>query len=40
MKRVFITGMGAITPNAIGIEEFTTALKNGVNGIDKTTREK
>lgn len=37
MKRVFITGMGAITPNAIGIEEFTTALKNGVNGIDKTT---
>lgn len=37
MKRVFITGMGAITPNAIGIEEFTNALKNGVNGITPTT---
>ncbi len=37
MKRVFITGMGAITPNAIGIEDFTTALKNGVNGIGRTT---
>ena len=37
MKRVFITGMGVITPNAIGTEEFTTALKNGVNGISKTT---
>lgn len=33
MNRVFVTGMGAVTPNAIGIEEFTTALKNGVNGI-------
>ncbi len=37
MKRVFITGMGAITPNAVGVEEFTTALKNGVNGIGQTT---
>ena len=37
MNRVFVTGMGAITPNAIGVEEFTTALKNGVNGISTTT---
>ena len=37
MKRVFITGMGAITPNAVGIEEFTTALKEGKNGIGPTT---
>ena len=37
MKRVFITGMGAITPNAVGIEEFTKALKEGKNGIGPTT---
>lgn len=37
MKRVFVTGMGAVTPNAIGIEEFTTALKNGVNGVGPIT---
>ncbi len=37
MKRVFITGMGAITPNAIGIEDFSNALKNGINGIGPTT---
>lgn len=37
MKRVCITGMGAITPNAIGIEEFATALKNGENGIGAIT---
>ena len=37
MKRVFVTGMGAITPNAVGIEDFTTALKEGKNGIGPTT---
>ena len=37
MKRVFITGMGALTPNAVGIEEFTKALKEGKNGIGPTT---
>ncbi len=37
MKRVFITGMGAITPNAVGIEDFTAALKEGKNGIGLTT---
>ncbi len=37
MKRVFITGMGAVTPNAIGIEEFTAALKNGTNGVGSIT---
>ena len=37
MNRVFVTGMGAITPNAIGVEAFTTALKHGVNGISTTT---
>ena len=38
MKRVFVTGMGALTPNAIGIDEFTTALKNGTNGIATITQ--
>lgn len=33
MKRVFVTGMGAVTPIGIGTEEFAAALKNGVNGI-------
>ena len=37
MKRVFVTGMGAITPNAVGIEDFTAALKEGKNGIGLTT---
>ena len=37
MKRVFITGMGVITPNAIGVEDFSNALKNGINGIGPTT---
>ena len=36
MNRVFITGMGAITPNGIGVEEFAESLKNGVNGISTT----
>ncbi len=37
MKRVFVTGMGVLTPNAIGVDEFTAALKNGVNGIGPIT---
>ncbi len=33
MRRVFVTGMGVICPNAIGVEEFTTALREGKSGI-------
>ncbi|SDB61286.1 3-oxoacyl-(acyl-carrier-protein) synthase [Flavobacteriaceae bacterium MAR_2010_188] len=32
-KRVVITGMGVVAPNAVGISEFTQALKNGTSGI-------
>jgi len=34
MKRVFVTGLGAVTPIGIGIEAFTEALKSGKNGIN------
>jgi 3-oxoacyl-[acyl-carrier-protein] synthase II len=33
MRRVFVTGMGVISPNAIGLEDFTTALKEGKSGV-------
>lgn len=38
MKRVVITGMGAITPVGKDIEIFWNSLKNGVCGIDKISR--
>ena len=38
MRRVVVTGMGAITPLGKNIQEFWTALVNGVSGIDWITR--
>lgn len=35
--RVVITGMGAITPIGIGIDQFWQALVNGVNGVELIT---
>jgi len=32
-QRVVITGLGVVAPNAIGVEAFETALKQGVSGI-------
>lgn len=32
-QRVVITGMGVVAPNAIGLGEFSEAIKNGVSGI-------
>ncbi len=32
-KRVVITGLGVVSPNGVGIPEFTEAIKNGVSGI-------
>lgn len=32
-KRVVITGLGVVSPNGVGIPEFTEAVKNGVSGI-------
>lgn len=32
-KRVVITGLGVIAPNAHGLSEFETALKQGISGI-------
>lgn len=31
--RVVITGLGVVSPNGIGIEEFSKAIQNGVSGI-------
>ncbi len=33
MKRVFITGVGPIGPNAIGFDNFTQAIKEGKSGV-------
>lgn len=33
MGRVVITGMGIVAPNGVGLEAFTTAVKNGTSGI-------
>lgn len=33
MKRVVITGMGVVAPNAIGLDAFADAIKRGVSGI-------
>lgn len=38
MKRVVITGMGAITPVGCDVETFWNSLKNGKNGIDFITK--
>lgn len=35
MKRVVVTGLGAVTPIGNSVEEFWDSLKNGVNGIAK-----
>ena len=37
-RRVVITGLGVITPNGIGKDEFWNALKEGRSGINKITR--
>lgn len=38
MKRVVITGLGAITPVGNNVEEMWNSMKNGVCGIDGITR--
>lgn len=37
MKRVFVTGLGAVTPIGIGINEFESGLREGRNGIGLIT---
>jgi 3-oxoacyl-(acyl-carrier-protein) synthase len=32
-KRVVITGLGVVSPNGVGLDEFTHAIKNGISGI-------
>ena len=31
--RVVITGLGVVSPNGVGLQEFTNSIKNGVSGI-------
>jgi 3-oxoacyl-[acyl-carrier-protein] synthase II len=38
LKRVVVTGLGALTPIGNSIEEYWESLKNGVNGADAITR--
>ncbi len=33
-KRVVITGLGVVSPNGVGLDNFTEALKNGTSGIE------
>ena len=34
-RRVVITGLGVVSPNGVGVDAFTHAIKNGVSGIKK-----
>lgn len=36
--RIVVTGMGAVTPNGIGVDAFWQSLKSGQSGIGKITR--
>jgi len=38
MRRVVITGMGAVSPNGIGVEAFAKATREGVSGVGPITR--
>ena len=38
MKRVVVTGMGAITPIGNNVEEFWKNIKKGTVGIDNITK--
>lgn len=38
MRRVVVTGLGAITPLGNDVQSFWEGLKNGKNGIDRITR--
>jgi 3-oxoacyl-(acyl-carrier-protein) synthase len=33
MKRVVVTGMGVVAPNAIGLDDFAHAIRHGISGI-------
>ena len=37
MKKIVITGMGAVTPIGIGVDEYWKNLLDGKSGIDKIT---
>ena len=39
MRRVVITGIGAVSPNGIGRERFWEATRNGVSGVRRITLE-
>jgi 3-oxoacyl-[acyl-carrier-protein] synthase II len=38
MRRVVITGIGAVSPNGIGREQFWSATRNGVSGVRRISR--
>ena len=38
MRRVVITGIGAVSPNGIGRERFWEATRNGLSGVRRITR--
>jgi len=37
-RRVVVTGMGAVSPNGIGVESFWQATRNGESGVGRITR--
>ena len=38
LKRVVITGMGVVSPNGVGVEEFCRAVLEGKSGVRRITR--
>ena len=37
LQRVVVTGMGALSPNGIGVDAYGASLRNGVSGIGPIT---
>src|SRR6266446_8236193 len=37
-RRVVVTGMGAVSPNGIGVDSFWQATRNGESGVGRITR--
>jgi 3-oxoacyl-[acyl-carrier-protein] synthase II len=37
-RRVVVTGLGAVSPNGVGIENFWQATRSGISGVDTISR--
>ena len=35
LRRVVVTGVGAVSPNGVGVDAYQNSLRQGVSGIDR-----